>query len=267
LAVKPGKPDRKRTQRDSAAPRKTSRPPGATSRPPVARAPSGTARPPAANSALTGRSSRRPPRPDARPASSRPPHGSQPEITLKRSAAGRDTLSAIAEELARDAPQKHRPKLDTLDYEDRPALLNRPAQDSSPEVITIAEGTMGRATLAAIDEALAAEARATMAAAERSAPVDSRHAASSNHAPAARTGSKPALQPAEIFEISTFIVEGDEIFSKASDKSRREFVEERLLHRLPALSMDEVVRIDFSRGAAPNTVILRVWSRVGQPTG
>ena len=130
---------------------------------------------------------------------------------------------------------------------------------------------MGRATLAAIDEALAAEARAMMAAAEQQAS-EARHVASSasgaaTAAPRAKLASLPALEPAEIFEISTFIVEGDEIFSKASERSRRDFVEQRLLHRLPALSMNEVVRIDVSRGAAPNTVILRVWSKVGQPPG
>jgi hypothetical protein len=189
---------------------------------------------------------------------------------LKRAVAGRDTLSAIAEELTRDLPKKHRPKLDTLNYEDRPATASGPRQTegSSPEVITIGEATMGRATLAAIDESLAAEARAMMAAAERQAAAESRHNASSaNTGTAARAGlaSLPALEPAEIFEISTFIIEGDEIFSKASEKSRRDFVEQRLLHRLPALSMNEVVRIDVSRGAAPNTVIMRVWSKVGQP--
>jgi len=196
--------------------------------------------------------------------------GSQPEITLKRAVAGRDTLSAIAEELARDLPKKHRPKLDTLNYEDRPAPAQGPRQPegSSPEVITIGEATLGRATLAAIDEALAAEARAMMAAAERQAAAEARHNASpANPGTAARAGlaSLPALVPAEIFEISTFIIEGDEIFSKASEKARRDFVEQRLLHRLPALSMNEVVRIDVSRGAAPNTVIMRVWSKVGQP--
>jgi hypothetical protein len=182
--------------------------------------------------------------------------------------AGRDTLSAIADELAHDVTQKHRPKLDTLSYEDRPASPSRPAQGSSPEVITIGEAPIGRATLAAIDEALAAEARAIMAAAEA---VEARHGASSANAPGLAPRSKlaslPALEPAEIFEVSTFIVEGDEIFSKASEQSRRDFVERRLLHRLPALSMEEVIRIDVSRGAAPNTVILRVWSKVGQPPG
>jgi hypothetical protein len=185
--------------------------------------------------------------------------------------AGRETLSAIADELARELPKKHRPQLDTLGYEDRPAGAVRPEQSSAPEVITIGEASMGRATMAAIDEALATEARAMMAAAERqAAETEARHAASSTnpHAVAARaTGSLPALEPAEIFEISTFIVEGDEIFSKASERSRRDFVEQRLLHRLPALSMAEVVRIDVSRGAAPNTVIMRVWSKVGQPPG
>ncbi len=129
---------------------------------------------------------------------------------------------------------------------------------------------MGRATLAAIDEALAAEARAMMAAAEQQSSED-RHSASSSTASTGRARAKvaslPDLEPAEIFEISTFIVEGDEIFSKASERSRRDFVEQRLLHRLPAVSMQEVVRIDVSRGAADNTVILRVWSKVGAPPG
>jgi hypothetical protein len=269
LAVKPGKPDRKRPQRDSAAPaRKTSRPPGGfTSRPPSA-----PSRPPT-NSAAASRSTRsRPPRPDSPRVEPSRHQPSQPEITLRRAVAGRETLSAIADELARELPKKHRPQLDTLGYEDRPASAVRPEQSSAPEVITIGEAPMGRATMAAIDEALATEARAMMAAAERhAAETEARHAASSTNpnavAARAATGSLPALEPAEIFEISTFIVEGDEIFSKASERSRRDFVEQRLLHRLPALSMVEVVRIDVSRGAASNTVILRVWSKVGQPPG
>ena len=271
MAVKTGKPDRKRPQRDSAAPsRKTARPPDFTPRPSGAtsRPPSGSARP-STNSVSAARSSRsRPPRPDAprpEPARHQP---SQPEITLRRAVAGRETLSAIADELARDVPKKHRPQLDTLGYEDRPGSATRPEQSSSPEVITIGEASVGRATMAAIDEALAADARAMMADAERQAQAEARQAASFANAQA-RTSqvSLPAPEPAEIFEISTFIVEGDEIFSKASERSRRDFVEQRLLHRLPALSMEEVVRIDVSRGAASNTVILRVWSKVGQPLG
>ena len=223
-----------------------------------------SARPPA-NSPSASRSSRpRPPRPESpHPEASRH-EASQPEITLRRAVAGRDTLSAIADELTRDVAQKHRPKLDTIGYEDRPGSAARAEQESSPEVISIGEATMGRATMAAIDEALAAEARAMMAAAEA---AEARHGASTAAGARARVASLAALEPAEIFEISTFIVEGEEIFSKASERSRRDFVEQRLLHRLPALSMEEVIRIDVSRGAAPNTVIMRIWSKVGQPPG
>jgi hypothetical protein len=161
-------------------------------------------------------------------------------------------LAAIAEELANDAATAIRPKLDTIGYEERPKhrSSSRPPQGSSPELISIGEAPIGRATQAAIEDALAAETLATAARAE---------ASRAHVAPLAAPG------PADIFEISTFVVEGEEIFTKVSEQSRRDFVEQRLMHRLPALSMNEVVRIDVSRGAAPNTVILRVWSKVGRP--
>jgi len=102
---------------------------------------------------------------------------------------------------------------------------------SSPEFITIEETPMGRATYHAIEQEL-----------QSSASV-------------AQAGT-------EIFEISTFVVTGEEIFGKASEASRREFVERRLLHRLPVVSMKDVVRIDLSRSPAAQTVILRVWTKV-----
>jgi hypothetical protein len=144
--------------------------------------------------------------------------------------------------------------MDTIGYEERP--IPRPPtselEGSSPELITIGQATVGRATQAAIDDDLATE---VLAAAPAPAP-----------APAAPKGSPLAkLQPAEIFEVTTFVVQGAEIFTKASEAARREFVASRLIHRLPALSMEEVVRIDVSRGAAPESVVLRVWSRVQMP--
>jgi hypothetical protein len=176
---------------------------------------------------------------------------SQPEITLRRGPVGRETLAAIAEELANDAATAIRPKLDTLGYEERPKhrSSSRPPQGSSPELISIGEAPIGRATQAAIEDALVAETLAATALAAQPQPIP-----------------RPAPGPAEVFEISTFVVEGEEIFTKVSEQSRRDFVEQRLMHRLPALSMTEVVRIDVSRGAAPNTVILRVWSKVGRPS-
>jgi hypothetical protein len=132
-----------------------------------------------------------------------------------------------------------------------------------PEMITIGEAPIGRATQAAIEEALAAEVLATTSYAPNSAPdvpVGVGKAVSSG---SRRKLPEAGVQPAEIFEIATFVVRGEEIFSKASDEARREFVATRLLHRLPAVSMNEVVRIDISRAAEELTVILRVWCRVG----
>ncbi len=212
--MKPGKP-----------PRKPSRPPARVSRPP--------------DSA-------------ARPTQPRHiPDASRPEITLRRGPVGRETLAAIVEELANDAATA-RPKLDTIGYEERPKhrSSSRPPQGSSPELISIGEAPIGRATQAAIEDALVAETLATTAMADVAR---------------AQTSPLAAPGPADVFEISTFVVEGEEIFTKVSEQSRRDFVEQRLMHRLPALSMKEVVRIDVSRGAAPNTVILRVWSNVAPP--
>jgi len=154
-------------------------------------------------------------------------------------------------EPSKDGRGAARPRVTTVGYQDRPkAATPRPTPySSSPELITVDES--GRATLAAIEDALRAE--------RFEAPA-------LPSPPRARSAASSMPEPAFIFEISTFVVEGAEVFSKASEASRRDFVARRLLHRLPALSMDDVVRIDLSPGAAPNTVILRVWSRVSVPS-
>jgi hypothetical protein len=148
---------------------------------------------------------------------------------------------------ARPQPnERARPRVTTLGYEQR-STQSKPKDapyGSSPELITISE-SVGRATLAAIEDALRTE--------RLEAPTDARGAATA------------VPEPAFIFEISTFVVQGTEVFSKASERARRDFVARRLLHRLPVVSIDDVVRIDVTPGAAPNTVILRVWSRVSVP--
>jgi hypothetical protein len=138
-------------------------------------------------------------------------------------------------------------RVTTMPYEERPKPANtrRLPYGSAPELITIDE--VGRASLAAIEEALLTERFETGAVRP------------------ARPASAAAPEPAFIFEISTFVVEGAEVFGKASERQRREFVERRLLHRLPVLSMQQVERIDMTPGATPNTMILRVWSRVDTP--
>jgi hypothetical protein len=131
-----------------------------------------------------------------------------------------------------------------MPYEERPRPASPPRRlpyGSAPELITIDE--VGRATLAAIEEALLAE----KAEAQRARP---------------RPASAAAPEEALIFEISTFVVDGAEVFGKVSERQRREFVEQRLLHRLPVSSMEQVTRIDMTPGATPNAMILRVWSKV-----
>ena len=145
----------------------------------------------------------------------------------------------------RPEPKRSEPKgrVTTVPYEERPRAPSsrRLPYGSSPELITIDE--VGRATLAAIEEALLTEKLEVSPARPRPA-------------------SAAAPEEAFIFEISTFVVEGAEVFGKASERQRREFVERRLLHRLPVLSMNQVARIDLTPGATPNTMILRVWSKV-----
>jgi hypothetical protein len=239
VAVKTGKPERKRTPR----------PEPSAIRLPDRR--SKTSRPPERTGRTNARATESPTRMAARTPRPRT-ETSQPEITLKRGPIGRETLAAIAEELANEAPTVVRPRIDTIAYEDQPKpRSSRPPQGSSPELISIGEAPIGRATQAAIEADLVNETLASTA----------------PKASAARPSARAVLAPAEIFEISTFVVQGEEIFTKVSQQARREFVARRLLHRLPVLSMNEVVRIDASRASLPNTVILRVWTKVQSPSG
>ena len=145
-----------------------------------------------------------------------------------------------------------RPKLKTMGYEQRatPKPPGRPLQPSSPELIEIGDAPVGRETMAAIQDDLAREITAYAA----DEAVTTR-----------RVAPRAKLAPAEVFEVVTFVVHGEEIFSKASERSRRDFVKTRLLHRLPVLSMAEVSRIDLSRGADPDSMIMRVWCRIAPP--
>jgi hypothetical protein len=147
-------------------------------------------------------------------------------------------------------PGPMRAKLKTLGYEQRPTPRpppGRAAQPSSPELIIIGEAPVGRATMVAIEDELAREA--------------------GGYAPEAPTTRRKAAEPAtaEVFEVVTFVVQGEEIFSKVSEQSRRDFVEARVMHRLPVRSMADVIRVDLSRGAAPDSMVMRVWCKIAPP--
>jgi hypothetical protein len=175
----------------------------------------------------------------------RPPRAnpSAPEITVTSAPIGRETLAAIAEEFTRAEPAI-RFKVDTIRYDERPKppSSKKASVGSSPELITVGEAPIGRATLAAIEAELFIEALAAV--------------------PEKKPSPVASPSRSNIFEISVFLVEGDEISASTPEEARRAFVQQRLMHRLPALSMQEVVRIDVSPGPTPQAVMLHVWSRV-----
>jgi hypothetical protein len=170
-----------------------------------------------------------------------------PEIVIGRAPMGRETLSAIEEELAESvgrAPQA------TLPYGDR--ISNAPgakaphnALASAPEIV-VSQAPAGRSTLSAIEE----ELRVREASAPSIEIVDS--CAEEERIP----------EDFEVFEMATFIVRGRDIARLSSEALRRRFVEEHLLHRLPAHSMDGVGRVEVTPWTVRGTVVVRVWCRI-----
>ena len=142
--------------------------------------------------------------------------------------------------------------MSTLDYDDRsrggssgngegPPTGVRRAKKSSRPPKDAAPRPAGRDTLDAIAEAVLSE------------PV----------APSASTRARMAAL--DVFELVTFVVRGDDVSPLASEGARREFVAERLIHRLPVPTMDQIDRVDVSPGNQRGTVLLRVWCKVRAP--
>jgi hypothetical protein len=113
------------------------------------------------------------------------------------------------------------------------------ARDTAPE-ISISQGPVGRETLALIsEELLQAPAAPAPAEAEAAAPA-----------------------PLAIFEMLTFVVQGQDPASLASEALRRRFVEQHLSARLPANGMQSVERIDVTPWTVRDTLVVRVWCKV-----
>lgn len=184
----------------------------------------------------------------------------EPEIRLAMTDAGRETLDAIAEELAPTQRSS--------------AKGPRATVDSGPE-IRVSEGPAGRDTLAAIgSEALSMpEPRNPLATLPYGDRVpNAPGAVTPSRPPTARipeTTAKTAdvardgtLVDAEIFEMLTFLVRHPDPGELTTDAARRSFVEKRLAGRLPDGNIDVVSRIDVTPWTERDTVILRVWCRV-----
>ena len=164
-----------------------------------------------------------------------------PEIQIGEEPAGRETLAAIAEELRPAARQKQ----STLPYSDR--ISNAPGartpskapQETAPEII-VSRAPAGRETLAAIESELRAEA-----------------APGSAEAPQPEAGA-----PLEIFEMVTFVVRGSEAARLSTEALRRRFAEERLIHRLPVKSAEDIDRVDVTPWTVRDTFVVRVWCKL-----
>lgn len=205
-----------------------------------------------------------PPDPDPKPARSpREVEVSTPDLEFKLVPAGRETLAAITAEVGplrravervqpkADHPSEEpktgvRPRLRTRGYSEPPPSVEQPRMTTpgvAPPPNTMpstaakpAQGEkLGRDTLDAIEKAVLE-------------PV-----------PSSRRAAGVAL---DVFELMTFVVRGDDLAQLSSEATRREFVSERLLHRLPVATMDQVDRIDVTPWTVSGTLILRVWCRV-----
>lgn len=200
-----------------------------------------------------------------------PRQGSSPDVSFELAPAGRETLAAIVGEAAAlGGPGGARAHMTTLSYEERPGGRK---EEAGPE-IDVREATAGRETLAAIESEAGArapgrartvtrgyaEAPAAPAAVGRDTLNAIARAMTNERAPESAT--RAAL---EAFEMATFVVRGDDLTTLSSEAARRAFVKDRLLHRLPVPSMDDVDRIDVTPWTVKNTVIVRVWCRVEAP--
>jgi hypothetical protein len=186
-----------------------------------------------------------------------------PELEFHLVPAGRETLAAITAEVGGVVPSDFdteagngeepktgvRPRLPTRGYSQPP-----PERSSSPRMTMpgvappapgarkpeVREAKVGRDTLDAIANAVLSEPGAPASGRVKSAAL-------------------------EVYELATFVVRGEDLTLLSSEAARREFVAERLVHRLPVSTMDQVDRIDVTPWTVRGTVVLRVWCRVRPP--
>jgi hypothetical protein len=72
-------------------------------------------------------------------------------------------------------------------------------------------------------------------------------------------------QALEVFELVTFVIKGDDLGQLSTETTRRDFVAERLMHRLPIAAIDQIDRVDVTPWTERGTLILRVWCKVRPP--
>ncbi|MBX3181971.1 MAG: hypothetical protein KIT72_11075 [Polyangiaceae bacterium] len=184
--------------------------------------------------------------------SSGPRFESMPDIEISQGRAGHETMAAIAAEVQREASRiaisqgwkddseeagsAVRPRMSTLGFEDRPKQ-----RTSTPDVITRDVTGVGRNTLRELETDAVAEALG------RGLRI---------------TEPPRADQRLEVFEMVTFVVRATDAGRLSSVRGRRDFVAEKLMHRLPITTPEQIERVDVTPWTEKGTLILRVWCQV-----
>jgi hypothetical protein len=180
-------------------------------------------------------------RPRPPPLDAPAPEGSAPEIRFEFTPAGRETISAISDEVVGAACE----------------IAARTPEMSAPE-ISLDEAPAGRDTVAAI--AREAATHAATAVRPRLTTLDYSSRPTANEPGSEAIG--PSGNALEISELVTFVVRGGDLAPLSTEEGRLRFVAERLMQRLPVESLEQVLRVDVAPWTARGTLIVRVWCRL-----
>lgn len=186
-----------------------------------------------------------------------------PELEFQLVPAGRDTLAAITADAMEQSALGARAPMTTLDYESRPEAdaktgVRRRLQTRGYEEAPVVPRVV-RTTTPGVAPAPNAE-RAEDGRVSRETIKALAHAMLEPSPPNSAVRARAAT--IEAFELVTFVVRGDDLSQLASEATRREFVAERLLHRLPVSTMDLVDRVDVTPWTQKGSLILRVWCKI-----
>jgi hypothetical protein len=174
-----------------------------------------------------------------------------PVVSFKEEIAGRETLTAIAEERGKALFQAHRDRTTTRHYGDR--ISNAPgavspkvarAMDTSPEV-SVSLRAPGRETYAIIHRELQQEMPEIEITTEGDGELDD----------------EAFFDTLEIERVHSFFIRAPlENFRSTQDRFR--LVEQRLLRQMPGLSLDDITRIELEDEPGDEGVMVRVFARV-----
>jgi hypothetical protein len=176
-----------------------------------------------------------------------------PVIEISETAVGRDTMAAIAEELNGVG----RARQDTLPYPDK--IKNAPGARSPSRAPAPPKAEVAKAE--APPKAEVAKAEAPPKAAASPAPAAEAPDEVTVRVQRPPLPPTPSVEGVEIFELLTFIVRGTGVGDLSTDASRRKFVQEHLLRRVPSGSLDGVERIEVTPWTAKGTMVMRIWCR------